>query len=141
MINGFQTLEDESTLHDLAAESSIAMTLRLAGGKKKRKKKIYTKPKRIPHKHVTIPKALLNYIVVGGGDKVTKQKIECEKCPAGTFMADHEDRHHCGRCSLMYYKLTKDGKRLPPPKQKKKAKAEVAAAPAKGKGKGKGKKK
>jgi small subunit ribosomal protein S27Ae len=48
------------------------MTLRLCGGKKKRKKKVYTKPKKIAHKHVLKPKALLNYIVVGGGDKVTK---------------------------------------------------------------------
>ena len=126
----------------MAAESEIAMTLRLCGGKKKRKKKIYTKPKRIPHKHVHIPKALLNYLVAGDGNKVTKQRIECEKCPADTFMAEHEDRHHCGRCGLMFYKLTADGKRLPPPKQKKKAKADAAAAaPAKGKGKGKGKKK
>ena len=52
-------------------------------------------------------------------------------------MAEHEDRHHCGRCGLMFFKLTADGKRLPPPKQKKKAKAEVSSTPAKGKGKGK----
>ena len=54
-------------------------------------------------------------------------------------MADHPDRHTCGRCGNMFYKLTKDGKRMPIPKQNKPAanapKAE--AAPAKGAAKGK----
>jgi hypothetical protein len=34
-------------------------------------------------------------------------------------MADHPDRHTCGRCGNMFYKLTKDGKRMPIPKQNK----------------------
>ena len=53
-------------------------------------------------------------------------------------MADHPDRHTCGKCGSMFYKLTKDGKRLPIPKQNKPGvvvKAE--AAPAKGGAKGK----
>jgi hypothetical protein len=37
----------------------------------------------------------------------------------GTYMADHPDRHTCGRCGNMFYKLTKDGKRMPIPKQNK----------------------
>ena len=37
----------------------------------------------------------------------------------GTYMADHPDRHTCGKCGNMFYKLTKDGKRLPIPKQNK----------------------
>ena len=56
-------------------------------------------------------------------------------------MADHPDRHTCGLCGLMFYKLTKDGKRLPIPKQNKPAaaaKAEAAPA-AKGGAKKKGK--
>lgn len=54
-------------------------------------------------------------------------------------MADHPDRHTCGKCGNMFYKLTKDGKRLPIPKQNKpgaaagKADAPAAKAPAKGK--------
>ena len=48
-------------------------------------------------------------------------------------MADHPDRHTCGKCGNMFYKLTKDGKRMPIPKQNKPgASAPVAAAPAKG---------
>ena len=53
-------------------------------------------------------------------------------------MADHPDRYTCGRCGYMCYKLTKDGKRLPIPKQNKPQVAVKAEAPA---AKGKGKKK
>ena len=116
--------------------------MRLAGGKKKKKKKKnFTKPKRIAHKHVKRPKALLEYFNVDNTGKITKLKIECEKCPAGkilkfiitpsiagTYMADHPDRHTCGCCGNMFYKLTKDGKRMPPPAQKKIAKTVEKAA-------------
>ena len=57
--------------------------MRLLGGKKKRKKKIYTKPKKIKHKHRKRSKALLEYFDVDNTGKITKLKIECEKCPAG----------------------------------------------------------
>ena len=53
-------------------------------------------------------------------------------------MADHPDRHTCGKCGNMLYKLTKDGKRMPIPKQNKPQAAATDkkdAAPAKGKGK------
>ena len=66
-------------------ESTINLTLRLLGGKKKRKKKIYTKPKKIGHKHKKRPKALLEYFNVDTTGKISKLKIECEKCPAGNF--------------------------------------------------------
>ena len=55
-------------------------------------------------------------------------------------MADHPDRHTCGKCGNMFYKLTKDGKRLPIPKQNKPGAAggkTEAAAPAKAAAKGK----
>jgi hypothetical protein len=54
-------------------------------------------------------------------------------------MADHPDRHTCGRCGNMLYKLTKDGKRMPIPKQNKPQAASNVkeAAPAKGGAKGK----
>ena len=53
-------------------------------------------------------------------------------------MADHPDRHTCGRCGNMLYKLTKDGKRMPIPKiNKPQAAAAKEAAPAKGGAKGK----
>lgn len=59
----------------------------------------------------------------------------------GTYMADHPDRHTCGKCGNMFYKLTKDGKRMPIPKQNKpQVAAKADAAPA-AKGAAKGKKK
>ena len=69
-------------------ESTINLTLRLLGGKKKRKKKIYTKPKKIGHKHKKRPKALLEYFNVDTTGKISKLKIECEKCPAGNLILD-----------------------------------------------------
>ncbi|TNV75817.1 hypothetical protein FGO68_gene6360 [Halteria grandinella] len=137
LIHGATTMSDEEETLS-AFESTINMVVRLCGGKKKRKKKIYTKPKRIAHKHKKRPKAILEYFNVDNTGKITKLKIECEKCPAGTYMADHPDRHTCGKCGNMFYKLTKDGKRLPIPKQNKPAAVvkEVAVA-AKGGAKGK----
>ncbi len=85
MIQGLSVLEDEMTLEALGVEkeSTINMVLSLEGGKKKRKKKVYTKPKKIGHKHKKRPKAILEYFNVDNTGKITKLKIECEKCPAG----------------------------------------------------------
>ena len=67
-------------------EATINMVFRLVGGKKKRKKKVYTKPKKIKHKHKKKPKATLEYFNVDNTGKVSKLKIECEKCPAGKLL-------------------------------------------------------
>ena len=72
-----------TVLPNFLLESTINMVLRLNGGKKKRKKKIYTKPKKIAHKHKKRPKAILEYFNVDNTGKISKLKIECEKCPAG----------------------------------------------------------
>ena len=56
-------------------------------------------------------------------------------------MADHPDRHTCGKCGIMFYKLTKDGKRLPVPKQNKPGAASKAEAAPAAKAAPKGKKK
>ena len=64
-------------------EATINIVMRLCGGKKKRKKKVYTKPKKIKHKHRKRSKALLEYFNVDNTGKISKLKIECEKCPAG----------------------------------------------------------
>ena len=49
-------------------------------------------------------------------------------------MADHQDRHTCGKCSNMYYRLKADGTRMPIPKNNP-PKAAAAAKEAPGKGK------
>ena len=53
-------------------------------------------------------------------------------------MADHEDRHTCGRCGTMYYKMLPNGERMPVPKIKKPQ--AVVAAPKAAAAKGKKKK-
>ena len=142
LIHGLTVLDGQSTIEALGLEeeSTINMVLSLCGGKKKRKKKVYTKPKKIGHKHKKRPKAVLEYFNVDNTGKITKLKIECEKCPPATYMADHPDRHTCGKCGNMFYKLTKDGKRLPIPKQNK-PQAVVKEVVVAAKGGAKGKKK
>lgn len=78
------------------------MVIRLCGGKKKRKKKIYTKPKKIKHKHRKRAKALLEYFNVDNTGKISKLKIECEKCPAGKC---HFNRSHSKDLFNYYYSL------------------------------------
>merc|ERR1711968_321032 len=92
---------------------------------KKRKKKPHTTPKKIPHKHKKRPKALLEYFNVEEGTMKVKRLKQESPNAAGAYMADHPDRFTCGRTGTMFYKLTADGKRLPPPPQKKVAKAEI----------------
>ena len=103
--------------------------MKLMGGKKKkRKKKIFTKPKRVPHKHKPRPKAVLDYYTVDENGKVNCIKKQSPKCKPATYMAEHQDRYVCGQTGTTYFKLTADGKRMPIPKQVK-AVAKKEAAP------------
>jgi small subunit ribosomal protein S27Ae len=90
LIHGLSVLDSESTIEslDLQEEATI------------------TKPKKIGHKHKKRPKAILEYFNVDNTGKITKLKIECDKCPPATYMADHLDRYTCGKCGSMFYKLT-----------------------------------
>ena len=126
-------LEDSMTVSEagLETESSIDALVKLDGGKRKRKKKVYTKPKKIAHKHKKRPLALLEYYNVEASGKIKKLKNECTKCEVATYMADHPDRFTCGKCGHMLYRLTAKGERLPIPENKKPAVAEVAAGAAK----------
>ena len=99
----------------------------LGGKKKKRKKKIFTKPKRVLHKHKNRPKAVLDYYSVDASEKVTCLKQQSPKCKPATFMADHQDRYVCGQTGTTFYRLTKEGKRLPIPKQSSKREAQKKA--------------
>ena len=128
------SLEEDLTLEQagLETESTIDALVSLDGGKRKRKKKVYTKPKKIAHKHKPRKLALLEYYNVEASGKIKKLKNECNKCEVATYMADHPDRFTCGKCGHMLYRLTAKGERLPIPKQNKPAVAVVqAVAPAK----------
>mmetsp|Transcript_4471 Transcript_4471/g.9694 ORF Transcript_4471/g.9694 Transcript_4471/m.9694 type:complete len:150 (-) Transcript_4471:47-496(-) len=85
-------------------ESTIFSSLSLLGGAKKRKKKTYTKPKKIKHKRKKVKLAVLKYYKVDSNDKVTRLRRECphELCGPGVFMAMHFNRYYCGKCHLTY---------------------------------------
>ena len=131
-VSGHQ-LEDEELLEELPEECTLAMNLELLGGGKKRKKKTYTKPKKIKKKHKKVKLAVLKYYRVDqASGKVTRLRKECPACGAGIFMAMHFNRHYCGKCTATYM-LENPGKDPNADKNKKKEVVkEEAEAPAKG---------
>merc|ERR1712224_427618 len=88
----------------LQDESTLFLSLELLGGGKKRKKKTYTKPKKLKHKCKKVKLAVLKFYKVDSNDKVTRLRRECphEMCGPGVFMAMHFNRYYCGKCHLTY---------------------------------------
>lgn len=84
--------------------STVTELGRLVGGGKKRKKKTYTKPKKLKHVHKNVKMASLKYYKVGDDGTIERLRRECPEdiCGAGIFMANHHDRYYCGKCGLTY---------------------------------------
>ena len=98
LVCGTAVLADESTIDEcgLTAESNVIAFMDLEGGKRKRKKKVYTKPKKIGHKHQKRPMAALQYYVVEANGKIKKLKHECNVCKVGkspAFLILHSHLH------------------------------------------------
>ncbi|KAK4842258.1 hypothetical protein QYF36_018692 [Acer negundo] len=66
------------------------------------KKKTYTKPKRLKHKKKKVKLTVLQFYKVDDSGKVQRLRKECPntECGVGTFMANHFDRHYCGKCGF-----------------------------------------
>ena len=72
------------------------------GGKKKRKKKVYTTPKVKKHVHKKVKLAVLKYYKIDG-DKVTRMRQYSPMWPAtGRFLAKHDNRLYCGATNTSY---------------------------------------
>eukprot|EP00928_Gymnodinium_smaydae_P004480 TRINITY_DN1151_c0_g1_i4.p2 TRINITY_DN1151_c0_g1~~TRINITY_DN1151_c0_g1_i4.p2 ORF type:complete len:157 (+),score=58.69 TRINITY_DN1151_c0_g1_i4:77-547(+) len=104
--------EDVLSACGVADESTLFLSGELEGGAKKRKKKTYTKPKKIKHKRKKVKLAVLKFYKVDSNDKVTRLRRECphEMCGPGVFMAMHFNRYYCGKCHLTYL-IKKDGEK------------------------------
>ncbi|CAI5445151.1 unnamed protein product [Caenorhabditis angaria] len=96
IVNGHQ-LEDDETVEE---DSTVYLSLSLLGGAKKRKKKVYTTPKKNKRKPKKVKLAVLKYYKIDENGKVTRLRKECQQptCGGGVFMAQHNNRHYCGRC-------------------------------------------
>ena len=95
IFNAGVQLEDDEGLQEV---TTYHLSLRLLGGAKKRKKKVYSTPKKKKHIRKKVKLAVLKYYEVDGSGGINRKRRECQNCGGGVFMAAHANRHTCGRC-------------------------------------------
>ena len=106
--------EDDFLLevYNVQKESTLHLVPCLRGGAKKRKKKVYTTPKKIKHKSAKVKLGVLKYYRVDGKtNKIQRLLRQCDhpSCADDViFMANHFDRQYCGKCHMTYMSVTKD---------------------------------
>jgi len=105
MMSNGQILDDgNAKLEDfgLVSKSTIEIVHPVLGGGRKRKKKVYTTPKKIKHKRTKVKLATLKLYKVDDVGKLERKRKECpqEMCGAGIFLSNHKDRQYCGKCGL-----------------------------------------
>jgi len=100
LANGMELVDSDVLGDCMSNNATLESMLRLLGGGKKRKKKNYTTPKKIAHKHKKVKLATLKYYKVDPQGKIIRLRKECTHpmCGPGVFMANHFDRHYCGKC-------------------------------------------
>ena len=119
-------LPESALVSDVVPElATLQVALSLDGGKKGKKRKNYSTPKKNKHKRVNVKLAVLNYYAIenDGTVKRTRRRSEQVGCKnKGRFMASHWNRYYCGYTHLTLMK--KDAPKVEPKRPKK-----VVAAP------------
>jgi ribosomal protein S27AE len=102
-----QILSKNSILNSDFDGASISVLIDVLGGKGKKKRKQYTTPKKNKHKHKNVKHRVLSYYAIEKDGKIQRVKKMClsSTCKGkGIFMANHKDRHYCGKCHVAEFK-------------------------------------
>ena len=76
--------------------------LRLRGGAKKRKKKVYTTPKKIKHKRKKTKLAVLKYYKVDGDGKIERLRRECPTPEVRFILSGGSCRQWLDQCADLF---------------------------------------
>lgn len=121
--------------------SIVDLALEVDGGKKKKKKKVYKTEKKKKHKHVNTKLRILSYYNIDKTGTAEPVKLKSPYSPENQilYMANHWNRHYCGRSHVCLIKDKPDApkkkaaKVVEAPKVDAKGGKAAAKAPAKGK--------